>query len=125
MWNRPWFDPSRFQPSLPAKQLYETLAATLAAATAQARADEHLAVYFDTPAGERLTVRSVGYQGADLIVIAGKDRWGAACQVLAHVQTVQLILKYEPAAATPPPVGLLGDRLVTRPDEEQGDGPGS
>ena len=116
MWNRPWFDPSRFQPSLPAKQLYETLAATLAAATAQARADEHLAVYFDTPAGERLTVRSVGYQGADLIVIAGKDRWGAACQVLAHVQTVQLILKYEQAEVKHRPIDFLGDRLRTRPE---------
>ncbi len=122
MWNRPWFDPSRFPPPLPAQQLYETLAERIAAATAQARADERLAVYFDTPAGERLTVRSLGYQGTDLIVIAGADRWGVACQVLAHVQTVQLILKYEPVEAPQRPVDLLGDRLVTHAETEHGGG---
>ena len=87
----------------------------------QLRAGEQLVVYFDTQAGERLTVRQLGYQGADLIVIVGDDRWGVACQVLAHVQTVQLILKYEAVGVPPRPIGFLGDRLVTRPDEGPGD----
>jgi hypothetical protein len=57
------------------------------------RESEQLEIYYHAQGEESILVSKIGYLAPGLLVLYGKDGRNNDCKVLAHLQTVHLILK--------------------------------
>lgn len=78
------------------------------------KTDDEMVVFYHSPAGEVLEVDYLGFIDPDVITIIGHDSGNNQTIVIAHVQTVQLVVKrIKPLKEDEKPkhrrIGFIGD----------------
>lgn len=94
------FDPIVRTPQMPeppAKRLFETLSTYITALREKIEREKQLelAIYYHSPAGDCIRITQIGLYESELICLRGHDTEGNASQILAHPQSVQLVLKIQ------------------------------
>jgi hypothetical protein len=83
-----------------ADKLYDRLENHIKDAESKLAEDEQLAVLFHSNAGEGIIVNDIGYHNPMLIKLYGTDQHGNDCTILAHMHSVQLILRVQKLQGT-------------------------
>ena len=112
-------DPEVFRDHRLADAFSERLAQQISRAEKEAEEGEHLAVYFDTPAGDRILVDEIGFHNPSLIVLYGKSARGNRSRVLVHQESLALVLQYERSEEepAPKPIGFFIEKTEEVEDE--------
>ncbi len=86
-------DPKLFKNQLLADTFYNMIQKHITKTQARLKKDEQLIVLFVSGAGEEITVTHIGYQNPYLIILYGTDSTSRECSILAHMDSVQLVLR--------------------------------
>lgn len=120
-------NPPRFNPAVPhdrtmANTFYDRLQEQISAAQAQLYEGEQLAVYYQGQGGSPIQVTNLGYHNPYLIKLFGKNESAEDCLVLAHMNSVQLLLVVEKTDVRSPKrtIGFVGQSSPDANDEESG-----
>ena len=76
-----------------ADTFYDRLRQHIEGTQNQLKKDEQLVLYYYNQTGERILVTDMGYHNPNLIILYGQDSNGNECSVIAHMQSVQLVVK--------------------------------
>ena len=123
------FNPSRrdLQRFLPkdatmADTFYNRLQEQISTGLAQLAEGEQLAVYYLGQSGSPILVTNLGYHNPYLIKLFGKNERDEECLVLAHMNSVQLLLVVEKTDARSPKrtIGFVGQSSPDANDEDSG-----
>ena len=75
-----------------ADTFYERLRYQIEEIEKELAGDEQLAVVHYNSAGQPFMVRDIGYHNPNLIILYGQDADNNECSILAHMNTIQLVL---------------------------------
>jgi hypothetical protein len=121
------FNPPRFNRAVVkdrtmADTFYDRLQEQISTALAQLVEGEQLAVYYQGQGGSSIQVTNLGYHNPYLIKLFGKNESDEECVVLAHMNSVQLLLVVEKTDARSPKrtIGFVGQSSPDANDEESG-----
>jgi hypothetical protein len=120
--NRRRINPADVRDNTMANTFYDRLQEQISAAQAQLYEGEQLAVYYQGQGGSPIQVTNLGYHNPYLIKLFGKNESAEDCLVLAHMNSVQLLLVVEKTDARSPKrtIGFVGQSSPDANDEESG-----
>ena len=120
--NPPRFNPEVVRDPTMARTFYDRLQEQISTAQAQLYEGEQLAVYYQGQGGSPILVTNLGYHNPYLIKLFGKNESDEECVVLAHLNSVQLLLVVEKTDARSPKrtIGFVGQSSPDANDEESG-----
>jgi hypothetical protein len=120
--NRRRINPADVKDLTMANTFYDRLQEQISAAQAQLYEGEQLAVYYQGQVGSPIQVTNLGYHNPSLIKLFGKNESAEDCLVLAHMNSVQLLLVVEKTDASSPKrtIGFVGQSSPDANDEESG-----
>ena len=120
--NRRRINPADVKDRTMANTFYDRLQEHISAAQAQLYEGEQLAVYYQGQVGSPIQVTNLGYHNPSLIKLFGKNESAEDCLVLAHMNSVQLLLVVEKRDASSPKrtIGFVGQSSPDANDEESG-----
>ena len=120
--NRRRINPADVKDRTMANTFYDRLQEQISAAQAQLYEGEQLAVYYQGQVGSPIQVTNLGYHNPSLIKLFGKNESAEDCLVLAHMNSVQLLLVVEKTDARSPKrtIGFVGQSSPDANDEESG-----
>ena len=120
--NRRRINPADVKDRTMANTFYDRLQEQISAAQAQLYEGEQLAVYYQGQVGSPIQVTNLGYHNPYLIKLFGKNESAEDCLVLAHMNSVQLLLVVEKTDASSPKrtIGFVGQSSPDANDEESG-----
>jgi len=120
--NRRRINPADVRDHTMANTFYDRLQEQISAAQAQLYEGEQLAVYYQGQGGSPIQVTNLGYHNPYLIKLFGKNESAEDCLVLAHMNSVQLLLVVEKTDARSPKrtIGFVGQSSPDANDEESG-----
>jgi hypothetical protein len=101
--NPPRFSPAVVRDRTMANTFYERLQEQISAGLAQLAEGEQLTVYHQGQGGSSIQVTNLGYHNPYLIKHFGKNERDEECLVLAHMNSVQLLLVVEKTDARSAP----------------------
>jgi hypothetical protein len=118
----PRLNPSVLKNPTLASTFYDQLQEAINRELEQLGKMEQLAVYYQGPSGAPLLVTDLGYHNPYLIKLFGKNERDEECVVLAHMNSVQLLLVVEKPAARSPKrtIGFVGESSPDANDEDSG-----
>lgn len=100
-----------------ASVVYDRLKRVIESMEGSLSEDEVLYVYYYAQAGEPILIRNIGYQNPFLITLYGFDADGTSTTVVAHMHSVQLVMKRrELADVEEPPQRKIGFTGATEPN---------
>lgn len=106
----------------PAQLFFDQLRHWMNSFHANLRQDEYTVALYEDPVGNTITIRQIGFTNPHMIVLVGDDSYGNRSVVLAHLGSVQIILKAvrrtENTTEQPKKmaIGFLGDKLSLSPN---------
>ena len=120
--NRRRINPADVKDRTMANTFYDRLQEQISAAQAQLYEGEQLAVYYQGQVGSPIQVTNLGYHNPSLIKLFGKNESAEDCLVLAHMNSVQLLLVVEKTDASSPKrtISFVGQSSPDANDEELG-----
>jgi hypothetical protein len=120
--NPPRLNPEVVRDPRMARTFYDRLQVQISTAQAQLYEGEQLAVYYQEQGGSRILVTNLGYHNPYLIKLFGKNESDEECVVLAHMNSVQLLLVVEKTDARSPKrtIGFVGQSSPDANDEDSG-----
>jgi hypothetical protein len=97
--------------SLSADSFHRKLQQRIEETLKELKDDEQLAVYYQCRTGECIAVTDIGYRNPNLIIICGQDSQRKHCQILAHMNLVELVMKKEKVdkKAKPRTIGFIAN----------------
>ena len=118
--NRRRFNPAVMKDRTMANTFYDQLQEQISRKSAQLSEGEQLALYYQRQGDSPMQVNNLGYHNPYLITLFGKNESGEECIVLAHMNSVQLLLVVEKTDARSPKrtIGFVGQ---SSPDANDGD----
>lgn len=120
--NRRRINPADVRDRTMANTFYDQLREQISAAQAQLYEGEQLAVYYQGQGGSPIQVTNLGYHNPSLIKLFGKNESAEDCLVLAHMNSMQLLLVVEKtdARSAKRTIGFVGQSSPDANDEESG-----
>jgi hypothetical protein len=102
--------------------IYDRLQEQISTAQAQLVEGEQLAVYYQGQGGSPILVTNLGFHNPYLIKLFGKNESDEECVILAHMNSVQLLLVVEKTDARSPKrtIGFVGQSSPDANDEDSG-----
>lgn len=76
-----------------ADAFYEALEESIEEFQEKLEADQQIIATYETPRGEEIIVRDIGYQNPNMMIFYGEDSAGQFTSVLIHMNAAHLILK--------------------------------
>ncbi len=93
-------DPKLFKNQLLADTFYNMIQKHITKTQARLKRDEQLIALFVADTGEQITITHIGYQNPYLMILYGIDSSSRECNILAHMNSVQLVLKIDKVEAS-------------------------
>jgi len=120
--NRRRFNPAVMKDRTMANTFYDQLQEQISSKSAQLSEGEQLALYYQQQGGSTMLVTNLGYHNPYLITLFGKNESDEECIVLAHMNSVQLLLVVEKTDARSPKrtIGFVGQSSPDANDEDSG-----
>ena len=120
--NRRRINPADVRDRTMANTFYDQLQEAINRELEQLGKMEQLAVYYQGQGGSPIQVTNLGYHNPYLIKLFGKNESAEDCLVLAHMNSVQLLLVVEKTDARSPKrtIGFVGQSSPDANDEDSG-----
>lgn len=94
-----------------ADALYDRIKQHIEGVSEKLEEDEQLDVYYYTRSGDPILVQAIGYHNPNVIRIYGWDSDKNVCNILVHMQSVELVLKIQKIESKKPKrrMGFVSD----------------